>query len=254
MSESFDFSKLNFNSPKICNSMMNLYDQGNGFLKLDDDEKGYIFLMRFVEGVLKLRQSKFYKEDKNYVESFISSEKLMSTMSRLEGLKIEIKARYIEREQKLQEEKKVLEETNKETIKNIIKTSVSCKELLELVNKPSQKILLIDIRSKNEFNSSHMNLNLILNDAKKRESSIDYINLPSESIETVVWKLSESLKKNDENVSKIFESRQSYDHLIIFDYDSGKNTFYKIKKFLRWCPRFDSGPPQLLSTIKVANY
>jgi hypothetical protein len=229
--ESFDFSKFNFGNPKICNSLLNLFDKGNDFLKLDDDEKAYICLMRFVEGVLKLRQSKFYKEDKSYVDGFIPSDKVKSAMTKLESLKSDIKARYVEREKKMLDEKKALEDkakkdSNVNTINEasmIMKTSLNSKELIEFLNKPLQKILIVDLRSSNEFNSSHLNLSLVLNDVRKKESfNVDYINIPSELVETVAWKMSESLKKHDVEISKIFESRQSYDYLILFDTNSGK--------------------------------
>jgi hypothetical protein len=231
--ESFDFSKLNFGNPKICNSLLNLFDKGNDFLKLDDDEKAFIYLFRFVQGVLKLRQSKFYKEDKSYVDGFIPSDKVKNAMTKLENLKLDIKARYVEREKKLLDEMKALEDkakkdSNVNTINGneaslTMKTSLNSKELIEFLNKPLQKILIVDLRSSNEFNSSHLNLSLALNDARKKESlNIDYINIPSELVETVAWKMSESLKRHDMEVSKIFESRQSYDYLILFDTNSGK--------------------------------
>ena len=223
----YKFDKQIFNNPKICNTLLTLFDKGNEFLKFGDDEKAYIYLVRFFEGVIELRRSKLYKEDKKYVDDFISVESLTKTMTTLEHLKQEIKIRYGERDKERMEEKKILDQVKVEPTANSeskcdVKTSVTAKEFIEFINKANQKVLVIDLRSKNEFNISHLNLNLVLNDEKKKENSITYANIPNDLIENVVWKMSESLKKHDEDISKIFESRQLYDYLILVDNDSGK--------------------------------
>jgi ubiquitin carboxyl-terminal hydrolase 8 len=225
----FDFSKLSFNNLKICNSLMKLSDEGNTLLRLGDDEMAYILLMRFFESFIKLRNSRLYKEDKKYVDGFISNEKLCLTMSTLEKLKEDIRARYAEKEEKKvmaklaeveikKNEIDVKRSSDTTSVKPSIQTSINCKQLLEFANKPGEKLLIIDVRPQNEYNTSHMNLNLALSEEKKRQ--LDCINVPGDLIEIVVWKLSEALKKYDERVSKIFEARHSYDNIIIFDKDS----------------------------------
>ena len=100
-SAEFDYSKINFNNPKICNSLLAMLDSGNKLLSNGDDENAYAILMRFVDGFFKLRSSKLYKEDKTYVDNFITNEKITKTLATLEKLKEDIKSRYVEREQKL---------------------------------------------------------------------------------------------------------------------------------------------------------
>ena len=240
----FDFTTVNFNNPKTCNSMLKLYDEGNRCLKVGEEEKAYLLLMRFFDGVLKIRSSQLYKNDKKYVDSMISPTAFLKTLETLENLKESIKKRYEEKEKSTKTDTKTpnttaIEQANLKPVEkpeepaksdSIDKKYLNSKELFDLLKqKTNKKYLIIDTRSRNDYDFSHMNLNLVLNDENKKQ--ISYINIPNDLIENVVWNLNESLKKydkknefnSDQTVSQAFESRADYDHLIIFDKDSTYN-------------------------------
>lgn len=176
----FDFSALDFNKPTICNSLLKLYDQGTKHLKNGDEEKAYMLLLRFFEGVLKLRNSKMYKQDKSYVENFISMEKLNQTIIVLERLRDDLKLRYEQRDKtknptgqqegSMSEIDKISINFEKINLNSIEKKFINPKELTEIINKSIFKLLLIDIRSKNEFDYSHMDLNILLTEEIKKSS------------------------------------------------------------------------------------
>lgn len=89
-----DPKMLDFNKPAICNSLLKIYDRANEYVKECDDERAYIMFMRFFEGFVQLRKSRIYKEDKHFVDNFITPAKLDQTMSRLERMKDELRKRY----------------------------------------------------------------------------------------------------------------------------------------------------------------
>lgn len=234
----FDFKSINFNNAQICNSLLKMFDKGNMLYLSGDEEAAYLLLMKFFEAYVKLRASKFYKEDKSFVENMITPEKLNKTISNLENLKESLVYRYKEREAKLFIEKSSQQsdaETKKSEFKTpansiqqiIAKKFIRATEFTELITKSNLKFLIIDTRSKHEFDYSHMNLSILLPDAKNRPQ---IINLPNELIETVAWKLEETLKINDSDndansASKAFANRKDYDYLILFDKDSTLNNF-----------------------------
>jgi ubiquitin carboxyl-terminal hydrolase 8 len=232
----FDFKNINFNSAQICNSLLKMFDKGNMLYSSGDEENAYLLLMKFFEAYVKLRASKFYKEDKAFVENMITGDKLNKTISNLENLKESLIYRYKEREAKIFIEKSSLNvDTRRSDLKLptagglnqiVEKKFIRPTEFTELITKSDLKVLIIDTRSKNEFDYSHMNLSILLPDGKNRPQ---IINVPNELIENVAWKLEETLKKQDtENealsVSKIFANRKEYDYLILFDKDSTMNS------------------------------
>ncbi len=232
----FDFKNINFNSAQICNSLLKMFDKGNMLYSSGDEENAYLLLMKFFEAYVKLRASKFYKEDKAFVENMITGDKLNKTISNLENLKESLIYRYKEREAKIFIEKSSLNvDTRRSDLKLptagglnqiVEKKFIRPTEFTELITKSDLKVLIIDTRSKNEFDYSHMNLSILLPDGKNRPQ---IVNVPNELIENVAWKLEETLKKQDtENealsVSKIFANRKEYDYLILFDKDSTMNS------------------------------
>ena len=229
---SFDFSKLDFNRPSICNSLLKLYDQGTSCLSLGDDEKAYMLLFRFFEGYLKLKSSKLYKQDKNYVDNFISKEKLNQTMSILETLNEEIKQRYQEQnENKYQiitNEINICENMSESMTENLAETTaisncINPTEFTNLIRQNLYKILLIDIRNESEYQQSRINLDYLITSDGKEKNLISHINISDELIDTTCWNISDALAKKDQKASEIFSQRFNYDYLILFD----SNSFYK---------------------------
>lgn len=102
------------------------------------------------------------------------------------------------------------------------KKSINPKELVELLQKGLYKVLIMDVRSRSEFDACHMNLGLVLNDEKKQQL-VDLMNLPAEFVRTVSWSILEVLKTNsvdDKSISlscRLFAERNKYDYIVLFD-------------------------------------
>ncbi|CAF0891879.1 unnamed protein product [Brachionus calyciflorus] len=220
----FDFSKLDFNKATICNSLLKLYDEGYKSLTFGDDEKAYMLLFRFFEGYVKLRSSKLYKNDKAYVESLISQEKLKKSVNLLEKLKAEIKQRYEDRLTQTKNEIHTIEtkshkiEVEIETIN--LSNYLNPTELVNLLRQGNLKILIIDIRDESEFSNSRMNLDILMTQNIKLKNLISYINIPGDLIKPTTWEINEELIKKNPNSARIFSERNNFDHLILFDTSS----------------------------------
>ena len=92
-------------------------------------------------------------------------------------------------------------------------------DLVEFLKKGLYRVLIMDVRPKLDFDRSHMNLQLILNDEKKQQL-INYMNLPNECIKSVSWAILDSLKSHDPASACLFAERTKYDYLILFDFES----------------------------------
>lgn len=236
----YDFTKINFNNRSTCTSLLKIYDQGLSYLNLGNEENAYLLLMRFFEAIQLLRKSELYKKDKPYVDSLINSNKLTKTLESLEKVKKSLIQRYkskIDEQEKLtlkaEEEERIrinLSESKK--LPKLSELSIEDKkfmtptELKNSISTTDYKFLIIDTRSKSEFDYSHLNLNILLTEDKKTQNLIHYMNLPNEIIENVPWKLEESLRKFDaDNMassmgSKLFAARNEYDFIVLLDRDS----------------------------------
>lgn len=231
----FDFQNINFNSTQICNSLLKMYDKGNLLSSTGEEEDAYLLLMKFFEAYLKLRESKLYKEDKTFVEKMITADKLKLTIANLESLKSSLLLRYKERENESLMQKLAVEDNQKriETTKAnkkldplqiLAKKFINPTDFIDLISKSDLKLLVIDTRSKHEYEYSHMNLSILIN--KSTKSQVSFINISSDLIENVPWKIEELLKIQDNDLQwKIFSNRKDFDYLILFDNDSTLNNF-----------------------------
>jgi len=226
----YDFKNVNFNNSQVCNTLLKLYDKGQSLNSTGDEENAYLLLMKFFEAYVALRASKLYKEDKNFVENMITSDKLNKTIANLESLKESLLFRYEEAEKNRQllkdAESVVKKSVSKPLIINIqqiiTKNFIKPIEFTELMTKSDFKFLIIDTRTTNEYSYSHMNLSILLPDLKKHS----FINIPGDLVENVAWKLEEAIKKQDnDSVFKIFSNRKDYDYLILIDKDSSAASF-----------------------------
>lgn len=93
------------------------------------------------------------------------------------------------------------------------------KDLVEFLKKGVHRVLIMDVRPKSDFDLSHMNLQLVLNDEKKQQL-VKYMNLPNECIKSVSWAILESLKSHDPASACLFADRTKFDYLILFDFES----------------------------------
>lgn len=247
--DTLDLKKVNYNRRPICTSLLKMYDEGISLFKLGDDERAYMLLMRFFGSYQLLRTSKLYKEDRTYVDSLIDMKKATKTLQILEGIKESLVKRYKERAENEEAKKKLAEaEKIKEITASIAKVPgmgslppsenkfLTPTELKAQIFDTNYKFLVIDIRTKAEFDFSHINLNILLSGMDKKQNLIHYMNFPHDIIENVAWKLEESIKKFDaehsNTSSKLFCARHEYDYIVLLDRDSKSNLLKPDSKLL----------------------
>jgi ubiquitin carboxyl-terminal hydrolase 8 len=233
---------LEFNKPAVCNTLLKLYDQGNKSLNLGDEEKSYGCLMRFVDGSMKLRKSNLYKDDPGYVETMIPKDKIATTLGKLETLKKSLRIRYEMKglDSKLpKDEKQPTPAANKSVNptkpgvnSSSARKAITPQELLEMLTRSTDKILIIDTRSKSEFSNSQMNFSIQLSSDKKRQEQISYINIPNEFVDGVTWNIMDKLSGENAAAAKIFGNRKAFDQLVLLDSASHFNNLTRESKLL----------------------
>jgi len=232
-SEEKRLKKEDFARRTICTTLLKLYDSGVSYMDLGDEEKAYIMLMRFFDAYQLVRKSGLYTQEKAYVDNIIDFKKVKKSLDHLEAIKESLVKRYKkleENEQKLAREKeeksapKILPE---QAISPILskKGFITPTELKDHVSTSNYRFMIVDIRSKAEFDYSHINFTILLSDTKKKQNLVDYMNLPAEIIENVSWKIEETLKKSPSYTAthKTFSERADYDYIVVLDKDSTSN-------------------------------
>ena len=212
--------------------ILKMYDQGYKYLSAGDEERAYMLLLRFFEAYLLLKKSRVFKEDKKFCENLISSQKLEKVITTLENISVSLKTRYAVRQEQKQAAIKSVTDIQPETIISssnpVIKKFITPIELTNLVNTTEFTFLLIDIRHKHEYDFSHMNMTILLDENKKTSEFVSYINIPNEYIKNVSWKLEESLKDNE--CGQLFSQRDKFDYVVLIDKDTMESNFKEESK------------------------
>ena len=232
-------NNLDFKQTNIASILLKIYDQGNLYLSGGEDEKAYILFMRFVENGLKFSRSPKSKLSTNKSPDDIYK-KVEIAISHLEKVQSRLKECYEELERKRQAEatsasaasaqsKSLAAAAATAAVKtNTLsgsfdpsgKKSLSCKELSDLLKQASAncRVLIIDTRTRLEFDTSKMNLTIFTSRCEEA-NVISYINVSSELIETVCWKTLEALRRtsSDEVTANVFASRHQYDFIVLLD-------------------------------------
>jgi hypothetical protein len=221
-------SQTQFNDCAKCNKILELYDKALKNLDSNeiDQEVAYVYLWRFIQLCFKIKKSKLYLKDAIYIDSLLSKQKQAKAITLLETLTKSLKSRYTGDDLnelkieniKIKEDKPTSK--NDEEIQQIIeKLFINSTELVKLIVQTKLKLLIIDCRSKAEFNFAHLDLSYIIK-ANEARLDVDYINLNNDLIKSglVLWKLEEQLRnEQDFEIIECLNKRSKYDYLILFD-------------------------------------
>lgn len=104
-------------------------------------------------------------------------------------------------------------------LKSTDKKSLTPKELIDMLKEAVYRVLIIDVRSKQEFESSHLSLNLMLTEEKQRAGFV-YINVPTDCVYPVAWNIQDALERVDATSAARFAERRKFDYLVVFDRES----------------------------------
>lgn len=253
LADTSSFSNQKLSQSSICTTILKMYDEAHKHLKGDpdiDEERSYVFFMRFVELAVRMRKTKLYITDKTYVDSLITAEKVKKALDHLDTLKQCLAERYqaLKPVETVAEEKKSTTEAPKLiqktdiNLKSIVeKALITCREVVKLIEEFRElNLMMVDCRSEIEFNSEKISFEFIKNYSPDR---VTYINIPSNLIESfqksglVIWKLE---SKVSTGAKEALQKRNSFDYVIIFDLKGDidessnvillKNAFFKFDK------------------------
>ncbi|KAK3598058.1 hypothetical protein CHS0354_042431 [Potamilus streckersoni] len=205
--------------------------------RMSDEERAYVLYMKYFNVVSFIKKTADYKKQKEYYDSLLGQKNLLNAITKAEGLSESLKQRYEELEHKAVEEKlsalSTLEkkDTEKDNVKitkddgleaainketDSAKTvkeetppsdgSISPTQLFSLMNDDNTQIIIIDIRSSEKFQESHI-------------SHKSCISVPADIIPpgTTVTYIEKSLPKDSE---ALWKQRGNVDHIVILDWNS----------------------------------
>ncbi|KAK3095889.1 hypothetical protein FSP39_020374, partial [Pinctada imbricata] len=208
---------------------------------LTDEERAYILYMKYFNVVQLIKKTADYKKQKDYFDSLLGQKNLLKAIDRAEELSSSLKDRYdlIEAEQVAEklasldkkssidvedgledtkgEDKKSSTEDDSGTVKSDIKkeesvesskspTKISPTELYALLQDKETKIVIMDVRTENQFKESHIQHD-------------NCINIPAEIITpgTTVTYISKGLPDQSKT---LWYQRGTMDHIILMDWNS----------------------------------
>ena len=122
----------------------------------------------------------------------------------------------VKKEEPLSKEKT---QSQSSLLKSTDKKSLTPKELIDMLKEALYRVLIIDVRSKPDFESSHLSLNLMLTEEKQRAGFV-YINVPTDCVYPVAWNIQDALERVDATSAARFAERRKFDYLVVFDRES----------------------------------
>ncbi|CAF0780734.1 unnamed protein product [Rotaria sordida] len=172
-----------------------------------DEERAYILYMRLFTCFTALKQAKDIANNQSSVQYYQKG--ALIWLEKADQLSASLKARYdAKNEAKLEEERKkqaVIEEENS------LKKSIVPKLLYKYLNERKKNILLIDMRSKVDYDRSHMKTSACIH------IPIDLMNGKG----WTSWGVESAL--TDQNALTKFKQRANFDYIILFDEDTYEN-------------------------------
>ncbi|CAF4465334.1 unnamed protein product, partial [Rotaria sp. Silwood2] len=173
----------------------------------NDEERAYIIYMRLFACFTALKQAKDVAHNQSSVQYYQKG--ALIWLEKADQLSASLKARYdAKNEAKLEEERKkqaVIEEENS------LEKSIGPKLLYKYLNERKKNILLIDMRSKVDYDQSHMKTSAC-------------IHIPADLMNGkgwTSWGIESAL--TDSNAATKFKQRANFDYIILFDDDTYEN-------------------------------
>ncbi|XP_046489132.1 ubiquitin carboxyl-terminal hydrolase 8 isoform X5 [Neodiprion pinetum] len=234
--------KFEKKNPKmVCKSLGKLLDEGKKHRLTGDDEMAYIVYMRWIHCIRWLQKTPDFTENKDFLKPYVSGSKVKEILSLLEEIADRLKNRY--KVKRLEENtKQILNTVEKVIIESdhmndddllnevgdielnlpdtptddpdtkLTETSITCMEMFQEMQKLVDRIIIIDIRPRGDFQNSHIR-------------SDQCINIPTDLIKTGI--LATDLFKQlngDERTCRVIRhrAREYCDLIVLLDWQSTK--------------------------------
>ncbi|XP_067938419.1 ubiquitin carboxyl-terminal hydrolase 8-like [Watersipora subatra] len=226
--------KLN---PKLlAKALDKLYNGGKDLQRQGDEEKAYIHYMKVLNMHSAIKSSREYKKDPKYFNAMLNSTTILDSMDQAEHISESLQSRYKEREQKLAAERQkspspeeqvdsgfddpfdlnALSKTTKtkepisrkDPVIEASAPSVTVQQVYNWLKTPDTQLLVIDARSSDEFEQSHM-----------KYPSLELLNI-SEKVLTPGIMPSQLRSKITAPNLTLFDARANYKKILLIDWDS----------------------------------
>lgn len=178
-------SLLSFEKKKysISKSIETMYKEWTKALADEDEELSYMYLMKYFNLIKLLYGAKDFKREEQYIRKMLGrNSELKARMDRLQAIQQSLEERYEKRNGNSMptvttnnvdtnkspiSDKMGAANANENAIEshkaNVPQKSIECEELYRLMKDTSVSLLIMDCRSSDEFNSSHLIFKNILN-------------------------------------------------------------------------------------------
>ncbi|KAJ8036441.1 Ubiquitin carboxyl-terminal hydrolase 8 [Holothuria leucospilota] len=216
----------------IANSATKIILEADKAYRAQDEERAYILYMRYALMWRLVKGSGEYKKDQEYYNYLLDGTSIKRALDHAEELSQSLKARYkyIEEEAEVKaklslQDDKAEEATNGEVVEEVKENGevsqqpeedqcgssgwLTAAELYEVLKKKEFNILVMDVRSPEQYSSSHM-------------KNIISINVPREIIKA--GSTASSLQKSLPLEShEHWKKRGDFDYILLVDWDSSEN-------------------------------
>ncbi len=199
------------NPDMLLKALPSLTEHARKELANGDEEKAFIYYMKFFEAFKIIRSSKEYGGDPKYYDNMIGRKNLKDVMERCEQLSTSLTARYQaqqDKQRELKEKQEVSAERKKvaESPSETALTAFGPKQLYQLMEQKATSFLVLDCRPTQDFEASCL----------QGEYSL---NVPAENINPGL-----TAKKLETNMTidkrKMWKRRCTVDKLILLDWFS----------------------------------
>ena len=201
------------------NMVNKTYQAAETAFQVNDEERAYILYMRYGDAVMQVRKTKEFQQQSDHYSNLFGTSKLTSALERAENLSKALKKRYM----KLAESKNA--KNAKESLKiedavplkdktvpalaveqSFPEEKITCQQLHQLLYKQQKQIIVMDIRSIDEYQESHCIHPL-------------WINVPQTAIApgSVTSKIEKGIPLDH---IKVWNTRNSADLIVLMDWHS----------------------------------
>ncbi|XP_059172661.1 ubiquitin carboxyl-terminal hydrolase 8-like [Physella acuta] len=210
----------------IIKSNKKVFEDAEAYDLQGDEERAFIFYIKYFNMLRLIKSKPEYKKQKDYFDKLIGSSNQVKAIERAEKLAESLKERYdlneaeaiantlsvLEADEEIAVRENVkdgVEESNKkleETQSDVTSSSISSLNLCNLLRDNTTKVVIMDVRSAEDFNASHI-------------SHSDCISVPAEIISpgSTVKHISANLPSKS---TATWCRRMNADHIILLDWNS----------------------------------
>ncbi|XP_070547285.1 LOW QUALITY PROTEIN: ubiquitin carboxyl-terminal hydrolase 8-like [Ptychodera flava] len=217
-----------WNIKNYCQSASKVFNAADSEFKSGDEEKAYVFFMKYFNIVKQIHNTNQYKADKKFFDQLLGKNNVIKAIEKAEELSKQLERRYadLQEEEELkrrldeEEEKEKLEiergESGEDTMETenkdeesvTISGEITPPQLYRLLEDGSTSVLVMDVRPEEQYLASHIMLR-----------NLNCINV-SQAIVKAGITVKEIEKGLNGEYMDLWKSRGSVDFIVLLDWES----------------------------------